>query len=98
MEIVAAFQFERIGEFQNVCQYGDKGDKFYIVLKGLTSVQIPNPLINNWHLHRKKYMELLEWKKEYLDPKIDHAIKERYEQFESKQDHKKAKKIAELNT
>ena len=67
------------------------------MLKGLTSVQIPNPTIKGWQQQRKKYLELLEWKKLVLDPRIDEAIKEKYEQLESKQDARKAKEINELN-
>ena len=47
-ELVQAFQFEWIPEFHNVVEYGEKGEKLYIILKGLVSVRIPNPAIKNW--------------------------------------------------
>jgi hypothetical protein len=28
--------------------YGEKGDKFYVIVQGLALVRIPNPSIRNW--------------------------------------------------
>ena len=32
-------------EFQNVFEYGDPGELFYIILSGIVLVKIPNPHI-----------------------------------------------------
>ena len=81
-EIINAFQFEKYNEFENIFEYGDIGEKLYIIIKGLVSVRIPNPSIKDWVLKRKHFMALMEWKREHLDPKIDEAIRKRFEYIE----------------
>jgi hypothetical protein len=58
-----------------VIQYGDKGDKFYILLLGVVSINIPNPEIKNWDWQRRTFLELERWKREVFDKKIDQAKK-----------------------
>ena len=46
--------------------YGDEGENFYIILKGLVGVRIPNPKIGGgnlgaWKAQRREYTELSEW-------------------------------------
>lgn len=43
-----ALQFEQLSEFRNAFEYGEKGEKFYIVLKGVVSLRQPNPAIKGW--------------------------------------------------
>ena len=47
---------------KNVCQIGDFGNKFYIVLRGVLSVQIPNPTIKDRREKLKEFEELKEWR------------------------------------
>ena len=97
-ELVQAFQFEWIPEFHNVVEYGERGEKLYIILKGLVSVRIPNPAIKNWTFQRKYFLELIQWKKAYLDKRIDDAIKERYLVLEKDSpDQHKLKKLLQQN-
>ena len=44
-EIIAAFQFEHFGEYEKVFNYGEIGEKLYIIIKGLVSIRIPNQQI-----------------------------------------------------
>lgn len=83
LEIVSSFQFERCSEFQNVFEYGDPGERLYIILKGVVSIRTPNPAVQDWARHHKNYLELLAWKKQVLEPKLDAAIQRRYEELEA---------------
>jgi hypothetical protein len=42
-------------------QYGEAGDQFYIILKGIVSVQIPNPKIKNWRMKRLDFILDYQW-------------------------------------
>ena len=42
-----------------VVKYGDYGDKFYIILKGELTVQVPNPKIKDWEWANNVFNELL---------------------------------------
>ena len=46
---------------QNVINYGEVGDKFYIMLKGIASVIIPNSAIKDRAVKWREYKSLLEW-------------------------------------
>ena len=56
--------------------YGEKGDQFYIIIRGVVSIQIPNSSIKDWIHHRKEYEKLKEWKKFKYDPKVEKAREE----------------------
>ena len=45
LDIVQALQHESFGHEENVCEFGDFGDKFYICLKGTLRVFVPSPRI-----------------------------------------------------
>lgn len=77
-QIVQLMHFEECQEFQNVINYGEKGDKFYIILKGLVSIKIPNPAIGDWRNQRAKYENLLKWKNTYFEHLKDRAIKKKF--------------------
>jgi hypothetical protein len=78
-ELVRAIRFEAKQEFENVFEHGDHGELFYIILQGIVLVRIPNPTITHWKQERSVYKELLDWKTKHLEPRIDLAIKERFE-------------------
>ena len=66
IELVSAFKFEVVAENKDVFLYGDTGEKFYIILKGLCGVRIPNPKIGGgnpgaWKAQNREYKELSEW-------------------------------------
>jgi hypothetical protein len=61
---------------EKVVNYGEHGDKFYIIILGVVSVQIPNMSIKNWVHHRKEYQYLKSWKKNEYDVKVERARQE----------------------
>lgn len=44
VEVVRRMELLRHSQDDEVIRYGSEGDKFYIVLSGVTEVQVPNPL------------------------------------------------------
>lgn len=62
LELVPACNLESFKKTENVIRYGDHGNKFFIILKGILSVQIPNPKIKNWRLLRLQYSQDAAWK------------------------------------
>ena len=60
---MSAFKFVAAKEGENVFNYGESGDLFYIIVKGSVGVMIPNPKIANWKRERKEYDVLDEWVK-----------------------------------
>ena len=53
--------FESMTANENVCKYGEPGDKFYIIIKGLCGMQIPNPKIKDWRSQSFRHKMLQEW-------------------------------------
>jgi len=44
-----------------VITHGETGNSFFIILKGIVSVLIPNPKIKNWRIRRIQYKLDMEW-------------------------------------
>ena len=40
---------------ENVMEYGDHGDEFFILIRGLVSIQIVNKNIKNWAVQKKDH-------------------------------------------
>lgn len=76
---MSGIEYETKEEFQNVFEYLDVGEHFYIILSGIVLVKIKNPTITAWKTERARFKGLLQWKNEDLEDKIDEAIKERFE-------------------
>jgi hypothetical protein len=65
--------FQRAIPLSKIIEYGEKANHFYIIIKGVVTVRIPNPEIQDWSFKRRDYMNLLKWKKDILDPRIEIA-------------------------
>ena len=50
-----------IAQNKTVINYGEPGDKFYLILGGEVSVTIPNPGIKGWKDHRNVFEQLKHW-------------------------------------
>lgn len=74
-EIASHLTFRRVGGLENIVEYGDEANHFYIIIKGVVSIFIPNPEIADWSVKRRDYLKLLDWKKNQLDPRIEKAKK-----------------------
>ena len=80
-DIVSEFQFEKISPFKKLFNFGEKGEKFYVIIKGLLSVETKNPAIKHWYAERKYYLQLLDWRGEF-EKKIEIAKKQRLELYQ----------------
>ena len=79
-ELSNYLNFKEILEFENAVTYGEHGETYFIILKGVCGVQVPNHAqIDNWHDARKHYLSLLEWKETEFDPKVESARVEAHE-------------------
>ena len=74
-------KFERLQGMQDCMKYGEKGNKFYIMLRGVVSVMVPNSQIRSLPIKRKDFNYLLEWKKNHFDPKAKKAQEARIEEY-----------------
>tara|TARA_B110000285_G_C15055044_1_gene579102 strand:+ start:123 stop:725 length:603 start_codon:yes stop_codon:yes gene_type:complete len=80
-EIASSLKFEKFKAGEKVVNFGDEGDKFYIILKGVVSVQIQNPSIKDYRLVERDFNKLKEWKKDEFDPKLKSELENKYQKF-----------------
>ena len=57
-DLTKSFKFLELKKGENVMKYGDAGDKFYTIIEGKVSVEIPNPGIKHWSDHRRQFKQL----------------------------------------
>lgn len=76
-ELMTCCYFETIKEGENVFDYGDEGDKFYIIIKGTCSVLIRNPKIREWYHQWIQYQKLLAWKEDKFDRRVEKVRQEK---------------------
>ena len=72
-EIANNLQFQEINEFNNVIDYQDEPDTFYMILNGIVSCKVRNMNILKWEIQWKDYQKLLKWKTDEFDPKVQKA-------------------------
>lgn len=75
------FTFEQVKKNENVFEYGDIGNTFYVIIKGTCSVLVRNPQIRDWYFEYQNYRKLLEWKENIFDPKVEQVKKNRMEDY-----------------
>ena len=66
---------------QKAVTYDEHGETFFIIIKGVCQVQIPNPTIKDWKSRHKDYQTLLSWKESHFDHKIEEAKRITYERY-----------------
>ena len=74
-------KFKEVPKNESVIHYGTEGRTFYIIIKGLVSIQIPNQMQDlsaDYSFKRREYMKLLEWKTNVWDPKVQKLREEHY--------------------
>ena len=69
IDIASFLQYESFDGMKEVINYGEDGIKFYIILKGVVSVSIPNPDIKSFNLELNRFKNLLKWKETDYDPR-----------------------------
>ena len=81
-DLASSFKFQFCRGMTNVCQIGDFGDKFYIVLRGVLSIRIPNPTVKDRAKKMKEHEELKVWKRDVWLSKVSVAKRNRVRKFE----------------
>ena len=64
LELVSCFRFQVMSAGEDVFLYGDRGETFYIMIKGMVGVRITNPKIKDWKNSWYQYNELTKWVQE----------------------------------
>ena len=59
--LVQCFKFVTKDANEVVFRHGDHGEHFYIIIKGIVGVWVPNSEIKGWKHEIKKYKEHLKW-------------------------------------
>lgn len=52
-------------------QHGEQGDKFYVIIKGIVSVSVPNGKIKNWRIRRVAHVQDQKWYVSMVEKYID---------------------------
>ena len=81
-DIALNLTFKHTLGMREVIKYGDKGDKFYIILKGVTSVKVPNPEIMDRAAKLKDFQFFKFWKENIFDPKAKKAEQDIMESYQ----------------
>jgi hypothetical protein len=82
-ELVSVMQSEKFNPHEAVMYQGDKGDKFYVILKGSVSVHIRNPIIKEWKIQWLRYKELKRWKAENFDKRANKAREQYMDSYQT---------------
>lgn len=72
-ELACCLKFKEVPQFQNVVSWNTPGDIFYIIIKGLVSIQVPNLKSGSaldFKLKNREYSNLMNWKTRIFDPKV----------------------------
>lgn len=83
-EIAMKLKFQKCHGMTNVFNYGEAGDKFYIILRGVLSIITPNSTIKDRAVKFKDYQMLLEWKENEFDKKAKSCKREHYDGYQEK--------------
>lgn len=89
-EIVQSFYFEQYEPGQEIMRHGQEGNNFYVIIKGIVSVSIPNQKIKNWKIRRFMHLQDIQWYEEivskYFEVKKSQSRNTSREGTPSKQD------------
>ena len=47
-------------------RHGEEGNNFYVIIKGIVSVSIPNQKIKNWRMRRFMHLQDIKWYEEIV--------------------------------
>ena len=72
-DLTNALKYEQVARGERAFTYGDQAEYFYIVVKGLVSVNLPNyGKIEDWETQWTQYKKLQDWKQKF-DKRIEEA-------------------------
>ena len=68
-EIARLIMVKKVHAMENVIEFGDLGQNFYIVLKGVVAIEVPNEKIKNRAIKFKDYEMIKKWEKDEFAPR-----------------------------
>lgn len=66
-DLAANLYLKRFHGQENVVNYGESGDEFFIIIQGIVNVLVPNNQISDWLVKWKDFKVLKEWKETDFD-------------------------------
>lgn len=65
----------------NVMNHGDRADNFYIILRGIASVLVPNLAIKDRSVKWRDFQKLKEWKEKDFDIRAEEAKTKHFDDY-----------------
>ena len=84
-ELACCLKFKEVPQFQNVISWNTPGDIFYIIIKGLVSIQVPNLKAGSgrdFKFKNREYSNLTDWKTRIFDPKVAKQKRDSYDFYQ----------------
>ena len=82
---------------QEAVTFGEIGHEYFLIIKGVASILVPNPVISNWKMQQTEFDELLKWEREDFKPRMEiarqHHWDNYYDTIKDKNKHMDQKKI-----
>ena len=73
-DLASSLEYTKVAKGTDVINYGEIGDKFYLVLSGFLGVYLPNPKVKEWNWAHSEYNKLLDWQKNEFHPRVRKAM------------------------
>ena len=61
LDLAIVLTFMQVKGAENVLEYGEKGDEFFIIIQGVVSVKVPNNSIKDHQMKLRDYRNLQRW-------------------------------------
>ena len=72
-EIASVLKFQMVQGMDNCFSHGETGNDYYIIVKGVVSIQIPNPSIVDRTIKLRDYKRLQKWMDQEFSVKMEQA-------------------------
>lgn len=73
-EIAQSISFKEFNAGDMILNYSTQPRNFYMILSGQVSSEIKNPIIDQWDWANNIYHDLLNWKKNEFDKKVEREM------------------------
>lgn len=80
-EIASVLKFQMVQGMDNCFSHGETGNDYYIIVKGVVSIQIPNPSIVDRTIKLRDYKRLQKWMDQEFSVKMEQAKQDMQESY-----------------
>lgn len=74
-EIAQSLSFKEVQAGDELHNYSSQPKNYYMILSGAVSIEIKNPIIDQWDWANNIYNKLQQWKREEFDKKVDREMR-----------------------